>query len=417
VSYNQSTDHQNLADAPIHDGISGESLTQSAVRGFGWNLSGSAVRYGAGFLINVILARLLGPKPFGIVAIATIVISIGNLIVDSGLNASLVQKNELEQNDIKFVFTIQLVLGVSIYLMIALFAPLIARLFGEPEIIPILRVLSLMIVLQAAAQTSIGLLKRKLMFRQIQQAVLVSYLVGYLLLGLPLAYAGKGVWSLVIAQLAQSLIYLITVYSSEKHSIAFSFRDENKLTRFGINILGANIANWIIASLDSMVLGKFFGSGVLGLYNRSMTLAFTPVNIVVSSSQTVIFSASSKAQGSLSKVRSAFLGVFSAFMIILFPFSITLSLLAEPVISVIYGSNWINAIPFLHVLALALPFSALMAICGPTLAGLGKPEIEFHLQWLIAVIYAIALLIAIQFSLTVILWTVLGMCMCSGVCS
>lgn len=115
MSLNQLEDHENLIDAPIHDGISGESLTQSAVRGFGWNFSGSVVRHGAGFLINVILARLLGPAPFGIVAIATIVISIGNLIVDSGLNASLVQKKELEQNDIKFVFTIQMVLGVSIY--------------------------------------------------------------------------------------------------------------------------------------------------------------------------------------------------------------------------------------------------------------------------------------------------------------
>jgi O-antigen/teichoic acid export membrane protein len=409
VSYNQSTDHQNLADAPIHDGISGESLTQSAVRGFGWNLSGSVVRYGAGFLINVILARLLGPKPFGIVAIATIVISIGNLIVDSGLNASLVQKKELTPNDIKFVFTIQTILGISIYLFIALIAPIIARLFGETDIIPVLRVLSLMIVLQSASQTSIGLLRRNFKFRQIQQAVLVSYLVGYLLLGVPLAFSGKGVWSLVIAQLVQSLIYLIIVYWSAKHPIAFCFRDKNKVTRFGINMLGANIANWIIASLDSVLLGKFFGSEVLGLYNRSMTLAFTPVNIVVSSSQSVIFSASSRSQESISKVRSAFLGVLSTFMIILFPFSITLSLLAEPIISVIYGSDWINAIPFLHVLALALPFSALMAICGPTLAGLGKPEIEFHLKWLIAVIYAIALLIAIQFSLTVILWTVLGM--------
>jgi lipopolysaccharide exporter len=156
--------------------------------------------------------------------------------------------------------------------------------------------------------------------------VLVSYLVGYLLLGVPLAFSGKGVWSLVIAQLVQSLIYLIIVYWSAKHPIAFCFRDKNKVTRFGINMLGANIANWIIASLDSVLLGKFFGSEVLGLYNRSMTLAFTPVNIVVSSSQSVIFSASSRSQESISKVRSAFLGVLSTFMIILFPFSITLSL-------------------------------------------------------------------------------------------
>ena len=376
----QPAQFDSLTDAPIGDGNSGLSLTQSAVKGFGWNLSGSVVRHGAGFLINIILARLLGPEPFGIVALATIVISIGNLIVDSGLNASLVQKKELARSDIKYVFTIQMVLGISIYLLIVLFAPLIARLFGETEINPVLRVLSLMIVLQAASQTSMGLLKRKLMFKRIQQAVLVSYLIGYLLLGLPLAFAGKGVWSLVIAQLMQSFVYLIILYWSEKHPIAFSFRDENKVTRFGINILGANIANWIIASLDSALLGKWFGLEVLGLYNRSMNLAFTPVNIVVTASQSVIFSASSRAQESISKVKSAYLGIFSIFMIILFPFSITLSLIARPIIEVIYGSDWINAVPFLQVLALALPFSALKAIGGPTMAGLGRPEIEFELS-------------------------------------
>jgi len=405
----QPAQFDSLTDAPIGDGNSGLSLTQSAVKGFGWNLSGSVVRHGAGFLINIILARLLGPEPFGIVALATIVISIGNLIVDSGLNASLVQKKELARSDIKYVFTIQMVLGISIYLLIVLFAPLIARLFGETEINPVLRVLSLMIVLQAASQTSMGLLKRKLMFKRIQQAVLVSYLIGYLLLGLPLAFAGKGVWSLVIAQLMQSFVYLIILYWSEKHPIAFSFRDENKVTRFGINILGANIANWIIASLDSALLGKWFGLEVLGLYNRSMNLAFTPVNIVVTASQSVIFSASSRAQESISKVKSGYLGVFSLFMIILFPFSITLSLIARPIIEVIYGSDWINAVPFLQVLALALPFSALKAIGGPTMAGLGRPEIEFRVKWFIAIIYVIALFIAIQFSVTAVLWTVLGM--------
>lgn len=404
----QPAQFDSLTNAPIGDGNSGQSLTQSAVKGFGWNLSGSVVRHGAGFLINIILARLLGPEPFGIVALATIVISIGNLIVDSGLNASLVQKKELARSDIKYVFTIQMVLGFSIYLLIVLFAPLIARLFGETEIIPVLRILSLMIVLQAASQTSMGLLKRKLLFKRIQLAVLVSYLIGYLLLGLPLAFAGKGVWSLVIAQLVQSFIYLIIVYWSARHPLAFSFRDENKVTRFGINILGANIANWIISYIDSAIVGRYFGSEVLGLYNRSMTLAYTPVKIIVTSSQTVIFTATSRAQDSFKKVRTAFLGVFSIFALIFFPLSIFISLTADVFIQTLYGSKWVDAIPILRILSLTIPFFALMAIEGPLLAGLGKPEIELKRQWIVAIVAIASLLIAVRFSLTTVLWTVLA---------
>lgn len=404
----QPAQFDSLTDAPIGDGNSGLSLTQSAVKGFGWNLSGSVVRHGAGFLINIILARLLGPEPFGIVALATIVISIGNLVVDSGLNASLVQKKELSRSDINYVFTIQMVMGTIIYLLIVLFAPLIARLFGETEIIPVLRVLSLMIVLQAASQTSVGLLKRKLMFKRIQQAVLVSYFIGYLFLGLPLAFAGKGVWSLVVAQLTQSFIYLIIVYWSAKHPIVFSFRDENKITRFGINILGANIANWIISYSDSAIVGSFFGSEVLGLYNRSMTLAYTPVNIIVTSSQIVIFTATSRAQESLKKVRTAFLGVFSIFALVFFPLAIFMNLTSDYFILTLYGLRWVEAIPILRFLSLTIPFFALMAIEGPLLAGIGKPEIELKRQWIVAIVAIVSLLIAVRFSFTAVLWTVLA---------
>jgi PST family polysaccharide transporter len=399
---------EKITSIPINaDGPEG-SLMQSAVRGFGWNLTGSVVRHGAGFLINIILARLLGPEPFGIVALATIVISIGNLVVDSGLNASLVQKKELKPCDIKYVFTIQILLGISFYLLIVLSAPLIAKLFKEAEIIPVLRVLSLMIVLQAASQTSMGLLKRNLMFKRIQQAVLVSYLLGYLLLGLPLAFAGKGVWSLVTAQLVQSFIFLIVVYLSARHPIAFSFRDENKVTRFGINILGANIANWIISYLDTVIIGRWFGSEVLGLYNRSMALAYTPVNIIVTSTQTVIFTATSRAQDAIKKVRISFLGVFSMFAFIFFPLSFFISLTADVFILTLYGSKWVEAIPILRILSLSIPFFALMAIEGPLLAGLGKPEIELKRQWVTAIIAIVAFLIAVQFSLSVVLWTVFG---------
>lgn len=395
-------------ETPAKQGGSEQSLTQSAVKGFGWNLSGSLVRYGAGFVINIILARLLGPEPFGQVALATIIISIGNLIVDSGLNAGLVQKKELEKNDIKYVFTVQMLLGIFIYLLIVFLAPLIAKLFGENEIIPVLRVLSFTIVLQAASQTSLGLLKRNLLFKRIQQAVIISYLIGYLLVGVPLAFSGKGVWSLVAAQLVQSFINLLIVYTGAKHPIAFSLHDNNKISRFGINILGANIANWIISNLDSALIGRYFGSPTLGLYNRAMSLAFTPVGIVVTASQGVLFSASARLQDSTETVRKAFLRIFGLFSEILVPFSICISITAGPIIELAYGSKWSEAVPFMKVLAIALPFYALMAIEGPMLAGIGKPELELRMQWIVAVVDIVSLIVAVQFSITWVIRTVLA---------
>ena len=387
---------------------SSSEIAKSATSSFNWNLAGSIARYGAGFIINIVLARILGPEPFGLVAVAYIFISIGNLIIDSGLNSGLVQKREINDKDIHYVLTIQLFLAFIIGGLIIGVAPLIAKFYHQPAIIPVLQVLTTTLFFQAASQTSTALLKRKLNFKRIQQAQITAYLVGYLGIGLPLAYSGYGVWSLVFAQLIQSFLYLCFVYAMVRHSLSLAFRDSGGISRFGINILGANIANWIISNYDNTSIGWAYGTTNLGLYGRAWTLAMTPVGIVVNSAQSVLFSASSKLQESVELVKDAFLGVFTIFGIILFPFSICEALVASDLIQFVYGDKWLKAAPIMEVLPLAMPFFALMALQGPVLAGLGKPEVEFKLQWLVLGVTLIIFIFAIQSSMQMIIWSVLA---------
>ena len=386
---------------------SSNELAKSATSSFNWNLAGSIARYGAGFIINIVLARILGPEPYGLVAVAYIFISIGNLIIDSGLNSGLVQKREINDKDIHYVLTIQLFLAFIIGGLIIGMAPLIAKFYQQPAIIPVLQVLTTALFFQAASQTSTALLKRKLNFKRIQQAQITAYLVGYLGIGLPLAYSGYGVWSLVFAQLIQSLLYLGFVYTIVRHSLGFVFRDSGGISGFGINILGANIANWIISNYDNTSIGWAYGTTSLGLYGRAWTLAMTPIGVVVNSAQSVLFSASSKLQGSVELIKDAFLGVFTIFGITLFPFSICEALVAYDLIQFVYGDKWLKAAPIMEVLPLAMPFFALMALQGPVLAGLGKPEVEFKLQWLVLGVTLIIFIFAIQSSMQMIIWSVL----------
>jgi O-antigen/teichoic acid export membrane protein len=381
-------------------------LAKSATSSFSWNVAGSIVRYGAAFIINIVLARILGPEPFGLVALALIFISIGNLLIESGLASGVIQKTEINKQDIQYVFTIQFILALVISGLIFAFAPLIARIYNQPKVIPVLQVFTIILFLQSASQTSTALLQRKLAFKRIQQSQIVSYLVGYLAIGLPLAYKGYGVWSLVLAQLLQTFLYLVFVYSFARHTIGFNFRDPGGISRFGINILGANIANWILNNYDNTSIGWAYGTTNLGLYNRAWSLAMTPVGMVVSSAQSVLFSASSKLQESTERVRDAFLGIFTLFGITFFPFSICESIVAVDLVQFVYGDKWHASAPILAVLALAMPFFVLMAIEGPVLAGLGKPQLEFKIQW-IAVGFAIIIFIfAIRSSMMMIVWSV-----------
>ncbi len=381
-------------------------LAKLAASSFNWNLAGSIARYGAGFIINIVLSRILGPEPYGLVAVAYIFISIGNLIIDSGLNAGLIQKKEVNNKDIRYVFTIQLLMGLIITGIIIGLAPLIAESYHQPAIVPVLQMLTITLLLQAASQTSTAILKRKLAFNRIQQAQVSSYLIGYLGIGLPLAYAGYGVWSLVFAQLIQSILYLGIVYGMAPHSLGFIFRDSGGISRFGLNILGANIANWIISNYDNTSIGWAYGTTSLGLYSRAWTLAMTPVQIVVSSAQSVLFSASSKLQESLERVSDVFIGIFTIFGITLFPFFIWEALVSYDLIQFVYGDKWIKSSSIMAVLPLAMPFFALMALEGPVLAGLGKPQVELKVQWFVLGFTLVIFVFAIQSSMQMIVWSV-----------
>jgi O-antigen/teichoic acid export membrane protein len=382
-------------------------LVKSATSSFNWNLAGSIARYGSGFIIGIVLARILGPEPFGLVAAASIFISIGNLIIDSGLNSGLVQKKEINNKDIHYILTIQLFLSLIITGLIIGLAPAIAKAYHQPDLVPVLQMFTITLLFQAASQPSTAILIRNFDFKRIQQSQIVAYLIGYLGIGLPLAYSGHGVWSLVYAQLSQSFLYLVFAYGSVRHSLGLLIRDSGGISRFGINILGANIANWIISNYDNTSIGWAYGTTNLGLYGRAWTLAMTPVGIVVNSAQSVLFSASSKLQESAELVRDSFLGVFTIFGITLFPFSICEALVAYDLIHFVYGDKWLKSIPIMELLPLAMPFFALMALQGPVLAGLGKPEVEFKLQWLVLGFTIIIFIYAIQSSMQTIIWSVL----------
>lgn len=398
----RSDEHQNAAH------MDSESLAhvRLAISALGWNLVGAIVRGGSGFLVSVILARLLGPEPFGLVALAMLVISLGNLMVESGLSAGLVQKRNISKQDISYVFGLQVFASSLIALLIALSAPFLATLFAEPSVTPVLQVLSLMLIFQAVGQTASALLKRELAFKRIQQAQVSSYLLGYLGLGIPLALTGHGVWSLVSAQLSQSFLYSLQVYLQTRHPVRVTLKGDSTLLKFGINVLGLNLANWVINYADGLIVGRFFGAVSLGLYNRAYVLVYTPLGVVISATQSVLFAATSRLQENLDRTQSVFLGVFSLVSLLFIPMFAAVAVTARGVIEVIYGSRWLEASHLLVPLALAMPLFALMAVEGPILAGLGKPYLELRMQGLTAFIALALLISAAQFSLNLVVWAV-----------
>ena len=381
-------------------------LMQRSFTALKWNYLGAFARAGSQFLIGIVLARLLGPEPFGVVAVAWLVFGLGNLVADFGLASALIQRKEISTDEIRYVFTLQMLVGLLLTGIIASSAGWIAMFFRHPEAARVIQAMSLLFVFQSLGQTAIALLRRNLDFRRPQLAQFSSYLIGYICIGVPMAFAGYGAWSLVVANLVQSLLNSAIVYAAVRHPLWPRFRlKEHSLFSFGAKVTASNLSSWGLINLDSTLIGRVFGIAELGLYNRAINLVTTPITAIVPSLQSVLFAASARAQEDRPALRRTYLAALGVIGFVCMPPFFALAVVPETVMTGIYGLSWKNAAPLLTPLALAMPFNALLSIGGPMMMGLGQAGRELSVQGASLALFAMLLWWAASYSVEAVAWS------------
>ena len=386
-----------------------ESLAVRSLSALKWNYIGTFARAASQFVIGIVLARLLGPEPFGLVAIALLVVSLGALIGDFGLVSALVQRKSISREDIRAVFSLQVLVGAVLTVCVFLLSDSIADFFRRTDAASILKAMSVMFLLQALGQTASALLRRNLDFRKLQLAQFGSYLVGYLLFGMPLAFAGMGVWSLVVAQLAQSVLFSLTVYALVRHPVMPHFqRSGGSLFGFGMKVMVSNLGSWGIANLDSAVIGRNFGILELGLYNRAFNLVSTPMGVLVTGLQTVLFAATARAQDNKSALQRTYLGILGVMAFISLPIFASVATIPDTVILAVYGEKWVSAASLLIPLSLAISVSALLALGGPVMSGMGRAGQEMWVQLVTLAVFALVLSGASRYPIEGVAWIVMA---------
>jgi PST family polysaccharide transporter len=388
------------------------SLSSRSFHALKWNYLGSAIRAGSQFVVGIILARLLGPQAFGTVAIGWLLVSVGMLVADGGFSAALIQREHLPERDIRFVSTVQIAVGAFFSISSFLLAGLVARFFHRPDAVPFLRAMSLLFVLQSFGQTPLALLRRSLDFRAAQRVNIVSYVAGYVLVGIPSAVFGCGTWSLVFAQLVQSGSSSILATRWSGASMHPTLRPVSKeLFSFGAKVVGANLASWGIANLDSFVVGRTLGVAQLGIYGRAMTLVATPTASLTNGAQGILLASCSRAQADVLALRRAFLAVAAVIALACLPVFATVALVSHTVVAAVYGSSWLSAGPVLAPLALAMPAYALLSMVGPVLTAMNRVATELRVQLVTVALMCPVLLLASRYSLATVAWGMLGVYM------
>jgi lipopolysaccharide exporter len=386
-----------------------QSLTSKSISALKWNYLGRLISLSLQFAIGIILARLLGPEPFGLVAIALFVQGLGNLFAEGGLGSALIQCQDISEHDIRSVFSTQMLIGMVISSIVAGASPLLAAFFNEVHATPVIMIMALSFTLQAIGHTASALIKRNLEFKKIQIISLISYCIGYLGLGLPLAYLDYGVWSLVAAQLSQISINALATYFSHRHPILPLVSPKNcRFLRFGAAMTLNNITSWGISCIDTAIIGHYFETATLGVYNRAFNLVNMPMYAVTSSMQSVLFSAYAKSQNNHKSLQRTFIASTSIMALLFFPVYGAMASIPDLIIPTLYGDKWQAAIPLMMPLCFAMAVNATLAMSGPLLSAIGRPHIELKAQLLTLLISIPSLILAAQESIFIVAWTLLG---------
>ncbi|HET7248694.1 MAG TPA: lipopolysaccharide biosynthesis protein [Gemmatimonadales bacterium] len=334
------------------------SLTQQTVAGMAWMIYGKVAFAILQLVILGLLARLLSPADFGIIAAAEVVIGFSAIVSQLGLGPALVQRPALEDRHVATAFTASVVLGVVLGAIIWFGASVAAQFLHMPAMVPVLHVLAWVFPLQGMQTVASSLMSRELRFRWLANLDVITYAIGYGLIGVTAALLHWGVWALVAAQMAQTLLKTIVLLSQHPPRLRH-FADRSAfgdLMYFGGGFTMARIANYVALNGDDMTVGRFLGPSALGYYGRAYALMSAPAYGFGTVLDAVLFPAMAKVQDDVRRLAAAYRrGVALIALLVLMP-SMVIVLLAPELIEVVLGPKWMPVVAPFRILGIGMLF-------------------------------------------------------------
>ena len=330
-------------------------LSRRTFGGLQWTYIGSVVGAVLQIAMTAVLARLLTPAAFGLVALAGVFLRFVDYFAKAGITQALVQKQTLTRDDIRAGFTLSAGIGIVFAAIAVLAAPLAGTFAQDPDIVPVLRWLSLGLVIQGLAAPSVALLRRELRFKPLALIGIVSYIVGYAGVGLAMALTGAGVYALVGAMLTQGLARALGMYAIVRHPLLPTTERSSyrAILGFGARVSVIGFLEFLRSNLDTLAVGRFAGSANLGLYNRANMLADLPSYHLSSGLSQVLFPSFSAIQLDHRRLRGAYVSAVGMSAAIILPLNAGMAVAASEIVLVVLGPQWIGSIPVMPWLLLA----------------------------------------------------------------
>jgi teichuronic acid exporter len=368
------------------DSVVNKGMTHHTLSGLFWLFSSASARSVLRLIITAILARLLTPADFGMVAAAMVVVSFAEIFSLVGIGPSVVQFSSLEPRHVRTSFTISLLFGLLCGGVIALVAPGVAQFYKMTELVFVLRILAINFPLRGTAVVAESLLRRDLQFRKIAATEVVSYGLGYGVVGVLLALMGFGVWALVAATVAQTALRTVILLIMQPHPWSFQFEPAaaKELICLGGGFTSAKVFNYFALNGDSLVVGRWLGADALGFYTRSYNLMTTSVTLFGRVLDNVLFATMSRIQNEPKRLAIAYQRGVALVSLIVLPASTVSFILAPEIVDILLGPNWSEVIVPFQILAVGMLFRTGYKISNTLVRSVGAVYRNAWLQALYA---------------------------------
>ena len=343
-----------------------------------------AERCGAQFvtlIVSIVLARLLMPEDYGTVALVTVFTTIMQVFVDSGLGTALIQKKDADDLDFSSVFYFNFVVCIILYLVMFFFAPFIASFYDIPELVSVVRVISLTIVISGVKGVQQSYVSRNMLFKRFFYATLGGTVFSAIL-GIAMAYAGFGVWAIVAQQLSNTAIDTLILWITVKWrpKLIFSWERLKGLLSFGWKMLCSALLDKVYNNLRSLLIGKIYSSADLAYYNEGDKFPNQIVTNINTSIDSVLLPTLSKEQDNKDRIKKMTRRSITVSCYIMAPLMIGLACCASNVVTIALTEKWLPCVFYLQVFCITYLFYPIHTANLNAIKAMGRSDLFLKLE-------------------------------------
>ncbi len=382
--------------------------SKKVLKGFIWRFlehSGSQV---VTFVVSIILARLLEPEVYGTIALVTVFIALLQVFVNSGFGTALIQKKDADTLDFSTIFYFNVVFGVLMYLLMFAIAPFIAWFYENPELTPLVRVLSLTLLISGPRNVLNAHISRNMQFKKMFWVTLGAT-IGSAIVGIAMAYKGYGVWALAGQTLTSSVISTVTLWIAVRWlpSLMFSFKRLGSLFRYSWKLLVSGLLDTLYNDLRTLIIGKKYTTEDLAFYNKGKTFPNLIVSNINASIDSVLLPVMSNAQNDKAVVKSMTRRAIKTSTYLMMPMMMGLAVCAEPIITLLLTEKWLFCVPYMQIFCFTFAFYPVHTANLNAIKAMGRSDLFLKLEIIKKVVGLIFLLSSMWFGVMAMALTLL----------